>query len=138
MLRLIFYISFILPIALFAGVGTIEISSTTHEVNVASKETSLIVNWIKPTMTDGDVLEKYLWKFDSNSTSNLESDPDAKEISESATTLTIDISDYADGTYYFHILGVTDQGDTGVDETFGKIIIDRTPPIVSITDTEID
>ena len=44
MLRLIFYISFILPIALFAGVGTIEISSTTHEVNVASKETSLIVN----------------------------------------------------------------------------------------------
>ena len=138
MLRLIFYISFILSITLFAGVGKIEISSTTHEVNVASKETSLIVNWIKPTMTNEDVLQKYLWKFDSNSTSNLESDPDAKEISESATTLTIDISDYADGTYYFHILGVTDQGDTGVDETFGKIIIDRTAPIVSITDTEID
>ena len=128
--RLLFGLS-LFQIGLFAEIGDIDISSNSHNIGVSSNLNTLKISWSQPT-TDGDILQKYRWKFDLNSSSNLEDDIDAKEIVASSNSLEIPLDEYQDGEYYFHILAITEEGDSGVDWGFGKIILDRTPPPVEI------
>ena len=125
-------ILFFVNLQLFAGISSIEISSTTHSLGVASNSDEVIINWRTPTVTD-DTLSVYRWTFDKNSTSLLDDDLTAKEISSSSNSLTIPLDDNSDGEWFFHIIAVTELGDSGADNHFGKIIVDKTPPTILIS-----
>ena len=128
MQRLIFYILVITQIV-FGAIGEFDISSPSHTIGVASNQKSITIAWTTPSVGDGEKLGKYLWKFDKNTTSNLEDDNSANEVSASTNSITIPINE--EGEFYFHILPVLENGDVGVDKTFGKIVVDWTPPAVS-------
>jgi len=137
MVRLL-VIASLLQISLLAGVSKIDISSTSHNLGVSSNLNNVIFNWSKPETTDGDIISKYRWKFDNNSSSDLENDKDANEVSVSSNSLTLSLVGKNDGDWYFHIMAITELGDSGVDNIFGKIVVDRTAPTVSIINKTLD
>jgi len=114
-----------------AEVGDFSITSSTHQIGIPSNLHQITLQWTTPTVGENEELAKYLWKLDNNSSSDLENDSSAKEVSASSNSLTINLD--TDGEFYFHILPVLKNGDTGVDKTFGKIVTDFTPPVVSIS-----
>lgn len=130
--KILFIIFSIFQISLLAEIENINISSTSHKRGVVSNLNYFTVNWTQPETTDNEKINRYFWKIDNNSSSNLEDDYQAKEISISNNSMKIDISNLQDGEYYFHIIAITDLGNSGVNTHFGKIIIDRTSPTLFI------
>jgi len=129
-------IIFLFNLQILAGIGLINISSTSHSLGVSSNLDEVIINWRTPTSTDK--LLKYRWKFDKNSTSILDEDTQAKDIPASSNSLNIPLEENSDGEWFFHIIAITEFGDSGVDTHFGKIIVDRTPPKISIANQILD
>ena len=133
-MKKLFTFIFLLSFQLMAEIGLINISSTSHSLGVSSNSDEVIINWITPTTTNGDVLSKYRWKFDKNTTSLLDDDLTAKVVSSSSNSLTISLDkNISDGDWFFHIIAITELGDSGIDNHFGKLVIDRTAPTILVS-----
>ena len=137
MARLVIIVS-LLQISLLAGILKIDISSSSHSIGVSSKLDKIIINWSKPATTNGDIISRYRWKFDNISSSDLENDKNANEIPASSNSIPISLKGKNDGDWYFHIIAITESGDSGSDTVFGKIIVDRTAPSVLMIDKILD
>ncbi len=134
MIRVVLLLIFIKSI-IFGAVGEFKVTSSTHEVGVVSSSSFATFNWEKPEESDGDKISSYIWYFGESSSIELEDDNNGS-ISSSTNSLKVNI--YRDGEFYFHIAPVTEEGDIAKTTIFGKIVVDITPPPLSIINKVVD
>ena len=102
------------------------VSSTSHSINVPSKDNYIDVTWTPATDNGLAAVDGYAYVF--NTTSDPTCDQ-GKDLEETATGVTS--SALAEGTYDFHICTLDNAGNWTATGHLGPFLIDNTPPSFS-------
>jgi|GEM_PF-2271242 len=104
------------------------VSSTSHAVNGKTQNNVMTMTWSGATDNFSGVAG-YSWAF-SNSPSTV---PDTvMDTPQGTDPHTVSSGTLAEGTWYFHLRTVDNNGNWSSKVTWGPTIIDRTPPVITL------